>query len=194
MASQTHEPALPPPGQRVVRGWPVRHYGRVPRFDPQRWDLRVCGATGRGRRFDWADWQALPRQTVDGDLHCVTGFSVLANAWTGVAGATLLAAVPPDKRASHVMVWAEFGYGANLPLDDLARPGVIFASARNGVPLSPEHGWPVRLVVPHRYAWKGPKWVRALEYLSADRPGFWEERGYHPGADPWREQRYRHRD
>jgi DMSO/TMAO reductase YedYZ molybdopterin-dependent catalytic subunit len=185
-----------PPGQRTQHGWPVLHYGPVPKFRPERWNFTVNGATASGavRRWTHDEWQELPRGTVVADLHCVTKFSMLGNVWEGVPAAELLRLEPPAANVTHVMVWAEYGYGANLPLDDLTRPDVLFATHHNGQPLAPEHGFPLRLVVPHRYAWKGPKWTRGVEYLTADRRGFWEERGYHNIGDPWREQRYSYQE
>ncbi|GLW57266.1 sulfite oxidase-like oxidoreductase [Kitasatospora phosalacinea] len=198
-----HEPEQPPPtdprlppGQRPQRGWPVLHYGPVPRFKPQGWDFQVFGATADAEKASWdfAAFHALPKTTVRGDFHCVTKFSMLGNEWTGVAAGTVLDLVPPDPSVTHVMVWAEYGYSANLRLADFADPATVFATHHDGRPLTLEHGFPVRLVVPHLYAWKGPKWVRAVEYMRADRRGFWEERGYHNLADPWREQRYSYQE
>jgi DMSO/TMAO reductase YedYZ molybdopterin-dependent catalytic subunit len=185
-----------PPGQYVPRGWPVLHYGRVPGFDPATWDLQVFGATAEGvsRTWDWPGFGALPRTEVAADFHCVTKFSVLDNHWTGVSTSVLLDAVPPSPAVRHVMVWAEYGYGANLRLEDFADERALFVTHRDGQPLTAEHGAPLRLVVPHLYAWKGPKWVRGVEYLVEDRRGFWEERGYHNRADPWREQRYSYQE
>ena len=183
-----------PPGQRVPRDWPALHYGPVPRFRPETWDLRVFGstATGEEHRWDWEQFQQIPTSELVGDLHCVTKFSVLDNTWRGVAGSTVLSLVPPAEGTTHVMVWAEYGYSANVPLADFATG--ILATHRNGERLTPEHGYPVRLVVPQLYAWKGPKWARGVEYLTEDRRGFWEERGYHNRADPWREERYSYQE
>ena len=183
-----------PPGQYIPRSWPVLHYGRVPDFDEARWQLEVFGETadGQRQRWDWAGFGRLPRTEMTADFHCVTKFTLLDNAWSGVAGATVLELAPPAESVRHVMVWAEYGYSANMTLEDFRR--ALLATHRNGEPLSPEHGFPVRLVVPHLYAWKGPKWVRSVEYLDADRRGFWEERGYHNRADPWREQRYSYQE
>lgn len=185
-----------PPGQRESRGWPVLHYGPVPRFRPESWDLRVYGATASGETTRWTHEELgrLPRAEAAVDLHCVTKTSVLGCRWSGVATSTVLELAPPAPEATHVLVWAEYGYSANLPLDDLRGPGCLLATHRDGEPLTPEHGWPLRLVVPRRYAWKGPKWVRGLEYLVGDRRGFWEQRGYHNLADPWREQRYSYQE
>lgn len=184
-----------PPGQYLPRGWPVLHYGPVPRFVATAWDFRVFGATAGGERvLDGAGFAALRRTEVTADLHCVTRFSLLGSSWTGVSTSTVLELAPPAPETTHVMVWAEHGYSANLRLDDFADADALFVTHRNGEPLTPEHGFPLRLVVPHLYAWKGPKWARGVEYLVEDRRGFWEERGYHNLADPWREQRYAYQE
>jgi DMSO/TMAO reductase YedYZ molybdopterin-dependent catalytic subunit len=183
-----------PPGQYLPRGWPVLHYGKVPSFDARSWQLDVFGETADGERtrWNWPAFEQLPRTDLTADFHCVTKFTLLDNRWTGVAGDTVLELAPPAPGVTHVLVWAEYGYSANMTLDDF-RDGLL-ATSRDGEPLTPEHGFPVRLVVPHLYAWKGPKWVRGVEYLDADRRGFWEERGYHNRADPWKEQRYSYQE
>ncbi|MGN6681853.1 MAG: molybdopterin-dependent oxidoreductase [Streptosporangiaceae bacterium] len=185
-----------PPGQYVQSNMPVLHYGPVPDCNPQAWDLLVYGATqaGRERRWTWDGFRALPRTEIIADFHCVTKFTVLGVTWLGVPAAEVLRAVPASERATHVMVWADFGYGANLPLDVFEAPDTLLATHRDGKELSPEQGYPVRLVVPSRYGWKNVKWVRAIEYMIGDRRGFWEERGYHNNADPWREQRYSYQE
>ncbi|HEU5354114.1 MAG TPA: sulfite oxidase-like oxidoreductase [Actinocrinis sp.] len=185
-----------PPGQRAQASWPVLHYGPVPRFKPERWDLQVYGATADGskRAWDYPAFRQLPIDCVEADLHCVTKFTLLDNVWSGVLARTLIELAPPSPDATHAMVWAEYGYSANLRIDDLLRDSTVLATHRNGEELTPEHGFPLRLVVPHLYAWKGPKWVRAIEYLVADRRGFWEERGYHNVGDPWQEQRYSYQE
>ena len=189
-------PGRIPPGQRPQASWPVLHYGPVPRFKPDRWDFQVYGATRDGgkRAWDYEGFQELPTERVAADLHCVTKFSLLDNNWTGVLTRTVLELAPPADGVTHAMVWAEYGYSANLRIDDLLRDSSVLATHRNGEQLSPEHGFPLRLVVPHLYAWKGPKWVRAIEYLVEDRRGFWEERGYHNVGDPWQEQRYSYQE
>jgi DMSO/TMAO reductase YedYZ molybdopterin-dependent catalytic subunit len=183
-----------PPGQYIPRGWPVLHYGPVPRFKPETWDFKVFGVTAAERSWSWPQLAELPRTEVQADFHCVTKFSVLDSTWTGIATRTFLELVPPAPEVTHVMVWAEYGYSANMTLEDFASQEALFVTHRDGEPLSPDHGYPLRLVVPHLYAWKGPKWARGVEYLSADRRGFWEERGYHNRADPWREQRYSYQE
>jgi DMSO/TMAO reductase YedYZ molybdopterin-dependent catalytic subunit len=185
-----------PPGQHVQAAMPVLHYGPVPGFDPSTWDLQVYGATasGEGHTWNWEGFWSLPHTELIADFHCVTKFSILGITWAGVSVMDLLTAVPPAAAATHVMVWANFGYGANLPLDAFAAPDTLLATHRDGRELSPEQGHPVRLVVPSRYGWKSVKWVRAIEYMVGDRRGFWEERGYHNNADPWQEQRYSYQE
>lgn len=185
-----------PPGQYVPASWPVLHYGPIPVFNPQTWDLRVTGATESGQEYQWswAELAALPRARVVADFHCVTKFTVRGVVWDGIPAAGLLRAVPPAAPVTHVMVWADFGYSANIPISVFLDGDTILATHRGGAELNPEHGYPLRLVVPSRYAWKSVKWVRAVEYLTRDRRGFWEERGYHNLADPWREQRYSYQE
>jgi DMSO/TMAO reductase YedYZ molybdopterin-dependent catalytic subunit len=185
-------PRTIPPGQRLSLGLRVQHYGPVPRFRPDSWRMTINGATADGseHHFDIEQFSALPRTTVRGDLHCVTKWTVLDNVWEGVAARTILDLVPPADEVTHVMAWAEYGYSANLRIEDLASPRAVLATHHGGEVLAPEHGYPVRLVVPHLYAWKGPKWLRGLEYLTEPSRGFWEERGYHVLGDAWREERY----
>jgi len=184
-----------PPGQYLPRGWPVLHYGPIPRTRSETWDLEVFGATaGESMSWDWEGFTSLPRAEARADFHCVTKFSILDSVWTGVSTRTLLELAPPAPEVTHVMVWAEYGYSANMTMADFADPAALFVTHRNGEPLTAEHGAPLRLVVPHLYAWKGPKWARGVEYLVGDRRGFWEERGYHNLADPWHEQRYSYQE
>lgn len=185
-----------PPGQRHVHGWPVSHYGPVPRFRPERWNLRVFGATATGDEHTWTfdDLTALPRTTVVADLHCATGPTSTDHEWYGIPAAAVLSLIPPAPDVTHVMTWAEYGYAANFRLADFTTPETLLATHHNGEPLTAEHGFPLRLVVPHLYGYKSPKWLRAIEYLTEDRRGFWEERGYHNIADPWKEQRYSYQE
>jgi DMSO/TMAO reductase YedYZ molybdopterin-dependent catalytic subunit len=187
---------LLPPGQYIPRTLPVLHYGPVPAFRPQTWDLRIFGATAAGDdvQLSWPEVERLPSGEVVADFHCVTKFTVPAICWAGVLAADLLRLFPPAPAVTHVMIWAEFGYSANVRITDFAADDTILATHRDGEPLTPEHGHPLRLVVPSLYAWKSVKWVRAIEYLTVDRRGFWEERGYHNTADPWREQRYSYQE
>lgn len=185
-----------PPGQYLSRGLPVLHYGPVPRFRSDTWDFHVFGATASGleHRLTWNGFRGLPHQAATSDFHCVTRCSVLDNLWEGVPASAVVRLAPPAMDVTTVVVWAEYGYSANLRLADLAADGVLFATRLGGEPLTPEHGFPVRLVVPHLYAWKSVKWTRGVEYVVGDRRGFWEERGYHSIADPWREQRYAYQE
>jgi DMSO/TMAO reductase YedYZ molybdopterin-dependent catalytic subunit len=185
-----------PPGQYIPRTLPVLHYGPVPAFNPETWDLRIFGATESGAqaRLRWNDVAALPVSELAADFHCVTKFTVPDIRWAGVLALDLISRFPPAPAATHVMVWADFGYSANVRMGDFVAETTILATHRDGEPLAPEHGYPLRLVVPHLYGWKSVKWVRAIEYLTADRRGFWEERGYHNVADPWREQRYSYQE
>ncbi|ASU59545.1 molybdopterin-dependent oxidoreductase [Nocardiopsis dassonvillei] len=185
-----------PPGQAVRQEHKPLHYGPVPAFRPQRWDLRVTGATEDlgSYRWTWEEFARLPRTDSVSDFHCVMRFSVPGVPWRGVLATDLVAAAPPAPEATHVMAWGEYGYGANLRMDDFLAEGVLLATHRDGEPLAPDHGAPLRLVVPHLYGWKSVKWLRAVEYMTADRRGFWEERGYHNRGDPWREQRFSHQE
>ncbi|WP_018658548.1 molybdopterin-dependent oxidoreductase [Actinomadura flavalba] len=188
--------AVLPPGQYVPRGWPVLHYGPVPKFRPKDWDLRVIGMTADGGeyRWDWEAFQELPVTETVADFHCVTKFSLPGNRWAGVACAALAELAPPHPDVTHVMVWADYGYSANLRLADFLAAGTLLATHRGGERLTADHGFPVRIVVPHLYAWKSVKWVRAVEYMIGDRRGFWEERGYHNVGEAWREQRYSYQE
>jgi DMSO/TMAO reductase YedYZ molybdopterin-dependent catalytic subunit len=185
-----------PPGQYIPRTLPVLHYGPIPAFRQDSWDLRIFGATASGdeARLSWHDVQALPASEITADFHCVTKFTVPDLRWSGVLATDLLCKFPPAEAATHAMIWADFGYSANIRISDFAADDTILATHRDSEPLSPEHGFPLRLVVPTLYAWKSVKWVRAIEYLTVDRRGFWEERGYHNVADPWREQRYSYQE
>ncbi|MFJ7903600.1 sulfite oxidase-like oxidoreductase [Streptomyces sp. NPDC096198] len=185
-----------PPGQHLVHGWPVSHYGSVPRFRPERWNLRVFGATAERAERVWTFdvLTDLPRVTVVADLHCASGPTTLDHEWYGIPASAVLDLVPPAPGVTHVMAWAEYGYTTNLRLSDFTAPGTLLATHHNGEPLTAEHGFPLRLVVPHLYGYKSAKWLRAIEYLTEDRRGFWEERGYHNIGDPWQEQRYSHQE
>jgi DMSO/TMAO reductase YedYZ molybdopterin-dependent catalytic subunit len=189
------EPVLPP-GQYIPRTLPVLHYGPIPSFDPATWHLRIFGATESASeaRLRWTDVATLPVRAVTADFHCVTKFSVPGICWAGIPATELLRRYPPAATVTHVMIWADFGYSANVRIGDFAAETTLLATHRDGAPLTAEHGYPLRLIVPHLYAWKSVKWVRAIEYMTADRRGFWEERGYHNAADPWREQRYSYQE
>jgi DMSO/TMAO reductase YedYZ molybdopterin-dependent catalytic subunit len=179
-----------PPGQVLTKKWPVLHYGSVPRVDLATWDFQVSGLVDRPLRLTWSEFQALPRSTVQCDIHCVTRWSRLNNAFEGVAFQEIYNRVAPSPKARFVLVRAEGRFTTNVPLEDLLHPNVLLADKHDGVPLPVEHGWPLRLVVPHLYFWKSAKWVRGFEFLGADQAGFWEQYGYHMRGDPWKEERY----
>ena len=152
------------------------------------WTLTVRSETGEARQWDWTQFRALPHESITADLHCVTKWSKLGTAWAGVSLDTLLAGV--ETSAGYVLVSAYGGYTTNLPLEDLLDGKAWVADRYDGEPLAPEHGGPARLLVPHLYLWKSAKWVRDIQLLHDDEPGFWESVGYHNYGDPWREQRY----
>ncbi len=179
-----------PPGQVLTERWPVLHYGPIPPFDPKTWDLQVFGLVEQPLRLTYDEFRALPRVAVTADMHCVTTWSRFDMRWEGVAVSEIVARVRPRPEARFVIVHCEHGYTTNLPLAEFADCDCLLADTESGRPLTPEHGFPLRLVVPKLYAWKSAKWVRKLEFAAADRPGFWEVRGYHNHADPWREERY----
>lgn len=179
-----------PPGQSLTLKWPVLHYGSVPRFDETKWDFKISGEVEALLKLSWKEFRALPQIETTSDFHCVTRWSRLNNRWKGVLFSDVVELVAPKPEVKHVLVLAEEGYTANIPLQDLLRPNVLFAFDHDGVPLTAEHGGPLRLIVPHLYAWKSVKWVRGFMLLNEDRRGFWERNGYHAYGDPWREQRY----
>jgi DMSO/TMAO reductase YedYZ molybdopterin-dependent catalytic subunit len=179
-----------PPGQSLTLKWPVLHEGEVPRFDPRAWDFRISGLVERPARLSWEEFSRLPRKEIVQDMHCVTRWSRFDVRWEGVPFTEVAKLMQLKPAAKFVMVHGENDYTTNVPLEDLMRPTTLFALKENGEPLPPEHGYPVRLVVPHLYAWKSAKWVRGLEFLATDEPGFWEQNGYHMYGDPFKEQRY----
>lgn len=179
-----------PPGQSLTLKWPVLHYGSVPQFNEASWDFKISGEVCAPMKLSWKEFLALPQTEVTSDFHCVTRWSRLDNRWTGVLFSDVLRLAEPAPAAKHALVAAEEGYTSNIPLADLMRPNVLFAHAHDGEPLKAEHGGPLRLIVPHLYAWKSVKWVRGCLLLSEERLGFWERRGYHAYGDLWKEQRY----
>jgi DMSO/TMAO reductase YedYZ molybdopterin-dependent catalytic subunit len=187
------DPALAkrvPPGQTLTEKWPVLTYGLTPRFDPKRWTFRCFGLVEHELTLTWDDVRALPRVELTSDVHCVTRWSRLDNRWEGVHIRELVRRAQPKPEARFVMVHADPDYTTNLPLEDLVDDDVLLALKHDGRDLEPDHGGPVRLVVPKLYFWKSAKWVRALEFLDVNPPGFWEQNGYHMHADPWKDERY----
>jgi len=179
-----------PPGQYRTEKFPVLHYGSVPKTDLRTWDFKVWGLVDSPFRLTWAEFKTLPRKTVQTDIHCVTRWSKLDTAWEGVPIQAILEAAQLRPAATFVLAHSEQGYTANLPLDVLDDDDVLLADTFNGEPLEPEHGYPLRLVVPKRYFWKSAKWIRGLEFLDHDILGFWERYGYSNNADPWKEERF----
>ncbi len=180
-----------PPGQSLTLKWPVLHGGAIPSFDPASWDFEVRGLVENPFRVSWDEFQSLPRTKVEADFHCVTSWSKFDNEWEGVSFSVIAEKARPKPEARFVMVLAENNYTTNVPLEDLMRDDVLLADRHAPEPLDAEHGAPLRLVVPHLYAWKSAKWVRGLDFTAADEAGYWEGFGYHMYGDPFREQRFR---
>jgi DMSO/TMAO reductase YedYZ molybdopterin-dependent catalytic subunit len=184
-----------PPGQSATIKWPVLHVGAEPRFDPATWDLKAGGLVEAPLTLTWAEVLALPRREVTTDFHCVTRWSTFDNRWEGVPVREVLSRVRPRPEARFVMALGHvgeqrYGYSTNVPLADLDRDDVLLAMRRNGEDIDAEHGGPLRLVVPHLYAWKSCKWIRGLIFMDENRPGYWERHGYHMRGDPFREERF----
>jgi DMSO/TMAO reductase YedYZ molybdopterin-dependent catalytic subunit len=179
-----------PPGQHLVRDWPVLDLGEQPSIGRERWRLDLFGAVEQSLSFDWDAFMRLPQREEVSDIHCVTTWSRYDNRWGGVATRDLLAVAMPKADARHVVLHSYDGYTTNLTLDDLAADNAMLVHTWEGKPLAREHGGPLRLVVPHLYFWKSAKWLARIELTADDRPGYWEVRGYHNRGDPWAEQRY----
>ena len=179
-----------PPGQHLVRDWPVLDLGQQPNVSLERWKLAIGGLVDRPVTLDWAAFMALPQTDLRSDIHCVTTWSRYDNDWRGVATRDLLDLVQPKDEAAYLMLHGSDGYTTNVPLADFAAPNAILAYGWQGKPLAREHGGPVRLIVPHLYFWKSAKWLSGIDFLPADKPGFWEVNGYHMRGDPWAEERY----
>jgi DMSO/TMAO reductase YedYZ molybdopterin-dependent catalytic subunit len=176
-----------PPGQYLTGGFPVLSAGPTPLTPVAVWDFSVLGAVETPQRWTWAEFQALPREKISADIHCVTKWSKFDTRWEGVALDTLLAGASP--RGAYLLAFCDGGYTTNLPLADLPHRAWI-VDTYDDAPLDPEHGGPARLLVPHLYFWKSAKWVRGLRVLEEEELGFWEAYGYHSYGDPWKEQRY----
>jgi DMSO/TMAO reductase YedYZ molybdopterin-dependent catalytic subunit len=189
-----------PPGQALTNRFPVLHYGPVPRVDLATWDLRVFGEVEQEVRWNWEEFNKLPRTQVTLDIHCVTRWSKFDTLWEGVALKTLVdeGLIKLKPSAKHLLQHCEHGFTVNLPLEVALGPNFLLATHFNGEPIELEHGYPLRGVIGHivgneaktPYLWKGGKWLRGLEFLSRDRLGFWEQAGYHNGADVWKEERF----
>jgi DMSO/TMAO reductase YedYZ molybdopterin-dependent catalytic subunit len=179
-----------PPGQRIAVGWPVLHYGSVPAIDLESWRFTLSGLVEREVSLSWSELMALPQIEIRSDVHCVTHWSKFDNCWQGVAIGEILRQVQLLPEARFVTVEAFGDYTTNLRLEDLAGDDVLLAHSHDDRPLTPEHGGPLRLVVPKLYFWKSAKWVRGFRFVATEKPGFWEQFGYHLHGDPWQEERY----
>jgi len=191
-----------PPGQSLTQKFPVLHYGPIPPFNPATWDFRVFGLVEEERRWTWEEFNRLPRRTLTMDIHCVTRWSKFDAAWAGVHLMDLIdqGFIKPKPEAKFVMQHCEYGFTVNVPLEVALGDQFLMATHFDGQPLDPEHGYPLRGVAGalpdrpthtnDRYFWKGGKWLRGLEFMAADRPGFWEQAGYSMSANIWKEERF----
>ena len=184
-----------PPGQSASIKWPVLHVGAEPVFDPKTWDFKAGGLVESPLTLSWDQMMALPHREVVSDFHCVTKWSTFDNRWEGIGIREILSRAQPAPEARFVMAVGHvgerrYGYSTNIPLADLDRDDVVLATRRNGEDISAEHGGPLRLVVPHLYAWKSCKWIRGLIFMAEDKPGYWENAGYHMRGDPFQEERF----
>jgi DMSO/TMAO reductase YedYZ molybdopterin-dependent catalytic subunit len=177
-----------PPGQYLTEDFPVLSAGPTPRIPPDRWEFVITTEISQEHRWSWSEMLALPSETPTVDIHCVTRWSKLATSWKGVSLDTLFADV--DTASDYAMIHSYGGYTTNVPMQDLLDGQAWLVHQFDGEDLAPEHGGPARLLVPHLYFWKSAKWVRGIQLMLQDEPGFWETAGYHDYGDPWREQRY----
>jgi DMSO/TMAO reductase YedYZ molybdopterin-dependent catalytic subunit len=177
-----------PPGQYLERGFPVLSAGPTQHQPLATWDFSILGEVDQPKRWNWDEFQALARESVTSDIHCVTKWSKLDTHWEGVSVDTLLEQVEYD--ANYVVAFCDGGYTTNLPLEDVMGGKAWIVYSYEGQPLEAKHGGPARLLVPHLYLWKSAKWVRGLRLVDEDEPGFWETLGYHNHGDPWKEERY----
>lgn len=179
-----------PPGQRLTDGWPVLHYGSIPRVDLATWTFHIFGLVEQEITLTWDQFMALPQSKSRSDIHCVTTWSKFDNNWEGVVIDDLLALARPKPEAAHAIFHSYGGYTTNVPLAEMHGPENMLVHSHDGAPLTPEHGGPLRGLVPSLYFWKSAKWVRGIELVAEDRAGFWEMYGYHMHGDPWTEERY----
>jgi DMSO/TMAO reductase YedYZ molybdopterin-dependent catalytic subunit len=186
-----YDPARLPPGQYFTEKWPVLHAGSVPRYDDlETWTFRVFGEVDNEVELSWAQLNALPRSSNTQDIHCVTRWSRFDARFEGVHWRELAKLAMPKPTARFVIAHAEAGFTSNVPISYLEDENALLATHADGAPLTPDHGYPLRLVIPGKYFWKSAKWLRGIELSSVDKPGFWERYGYHNDADPWQEERY----
>jgi DMSO/TMAO reductase YedYZ molybdopterin-dependent catalytic subunit len=190
VADAGYDPARLPAGQYLTEKWPVLHAGTVPKVDLATWDFRVWGEVENPIRLSWEELKQLPATEATVDIHCVTRWSRFDTGFRGVHWRELAELVRPKTSARFVVAHAEQGFTSNLPLEAIEADDALIAYEADGEPLTPDHGWPLRLMVPSRYFWKSAKWLRGLELLDQDHPGFWERYGYNNNADFWKEERY----
>jgi DMSO/TMAO reductase YedYZ molybdopterin-dependent catalytic subunit len=190
LAERGLDPARLPSGQYFTERFPVLHVGDVPTIAREQWTLRIFGEVAQERTLTFEELMALPVVDVVVDIHCVTKWSKLDTKWRGVRFRDVMALVDVAPSVTHVVEHAEYGYTTNVPLPPLLADDVLLTWEFDGQPLEPEHGGPVRMLLPSLYFWKSAKWLRGIEFVTGDRPGFWERNGYHNEGDPWREQRY----
>ena len=188
--ARTPEKSIVPPGQYVTEKFPILTFGPIPEIDMNKWQLRAFGLVAEEVIMDWNEFMSLLKITINRPFHCVTQWSRLRNMWTGVPFSEIVKCIRLKPEARYAMVHCFGGYTTNLSLDVLLASDVLLAYELDGQPLSLEHGGPIRLVVPNRYGWKSAKWVKGLEFMHKDSPGFWEERGYSMHGDPLKEERF----
>ena len=179
-----------PPGQVLTERFPVLHEGEVPVYDMDEWTLKIYGRVGQEVTLSYNDILELPQTTVQRDIHCVTRWSRFDNSFTGVKFQDLMKALGVTPNSQYVMLHGDYGYTTNVALSDLDREDVLLAHSLDGEPLTAKHGYPLRFVVPHLYFWKSVKWVRGIEFVDENHPGFWEQNGFHLNGDPFKEERF----
>jgi DMSO/TMAO reductase YedYZ molybdopterin-dependent catalytic subunit len=184
------DPARLPPGQHMTEKWPVLHAGSVPHVDLATWRFRISGEVEQEVELTWEQFNELPRTGNTQDIHCVTRWSRFDAQFEGVHWREFAKLCRPLPSARFAIAWAEHDFTANVPIEFIEDDSALLATHADGEPLTPDHGYPLRLIVPHKYFWKSAKWLKGIELLATDRPGFWERYGYHNDADPWQEQRY----
>ena len=179
-----------PPGQIITNKFPIMTFGSTPEINLHEWELRIFGSIRKEIILNWADLEKLPKYNLSSAFHCVTQWSRMANEWEGVLVSTLIDSYNITGFPNNIMVHCYGGYATNVQYTTLTQHKAILAYKHNQKALAPEHGGPLRLVLPERYAWKSAKWINGLEFTEDDNPGFWESRGYHMEGDPWKQQRF----
>ncbi|MFC4403510.1 sulfite oxidase-like oxidoreductase [Gracilibacillus xinjiangensis] len=179
-----------PPGQTLTTKFPILHEGEVPEYDLKDWNLRVFGEVEEEKVFTYEDLMSMPQTSIVRDIHCVTRWSKFDNTFTGVKFTDFLKVINVKDTAKYVMVYGDHDYESNMPLKDLLKEDILIAHSYDNKPLSPKHGYPFRLIVPHLYFWKSVKWIRGIEFMEEDRPGYWERNDFHNYGDPFKEERF----